>query len=177
MASCEQVVSCDHGMGISSSNEKCEGEEKDDNSFINASIEDKYVKMHLQKTACVSASTAEENRVILKGGQNLTSDRSDRSDRVCSTQDEAEMRLDDKISVTRNFANLIVTGLTVTTGESCRHRTNRCASQDSGCVFMEENIMNMIYNIKVPVPHVCYLVFMISYFPAWHFMYVECCRT
>ena len=141
MASCEQVVSCDHGMGISSSNEKCEGEEKDDNSFINASIEDKYVKMHLQKTACVSASTAEENRVILKGGQNLTSDRSDRSDRVCSTQDEAEMRLDDKISVTRNFANLIVTGLTVTTGESCRHRTNRCASQDSGCVFMEENIM------------------------------------
>ena len=46
VASCAQVVSCNHGMGISSSKEKCEREE-DDNSLNNASIEDTSVKMHL----------------------------------------------------------------------------------------------------------------------------------
>ena len=52
-----------------SSNEEFEGEEEDDKSFNNASIEDKCVKMHLQKTSCVPTSTEKENRVILKGGQ------------------------------------------------------------------------------------------------------------
>ena len=89
---------------------------------------------------CVSTSTKEENRTILKGGQNFTSDRSDRSDRVCSTQEEAEMRLDDKINVTRNLSSLIVTGLTMTTGESCRHLPNRCATLDSRCVLTEDTV-------------------------------------
>ena len=79
----------------------------------------------------------EEKRVILKGGQNRTSDRTHHE---CFTQEKAELRPDDKISVTRNFANLIVTGLTMTTAESCRHMTNRCATLDSDCVLMEENV-------------------------------------
>ena len=141
VASCAQVVSCAHGMRISSSNEEFEGEEEDDKSFNNASIEDKCVKMHLQKTACIFTSSEEENRVILKGGQKFKSNRSHRSDCVCLTEEEAEMRLDDKIGVTGNFANLIVTGLTVTTGERRRHLTNRYASQDSDCLLMEENVM------------------------------------
>ena len=29
----------------------------------------------------------------------------------------------------------------MTTGESCRHLTNRCATQDSDCLLMEENVM------------------------------------
>ena len=121
-----------------SCNEKCESEEICDKLFSNANIEDEYVKMHLQKTASVSAITEEEKRVILKGDQYLPSDR---TNHVCLTQEEAEMRLDDKISVTRNLPSLVVTGLTVTIGKSCRHLTNRCSTQDTGCVLTEEIVM------------------------------------
>ena len=86
----------------------------------------------------MSTSTEEENKVIVKGGENSTSDR---PDHVRLTQREAEMRPDDNMSVTRNVAYLIASGLAMATGESCRHTSNRCATQDSGCVLGEENIM------------------------------------
>ena len=107
VASCVQVVSCDHGMGISSSNGKCEGEEEDDNSFNNASIEGKCVKMHLQKTAVSYKSVQVKIPTVY---------------------------------------------------------------------LWKKMLWNMINKIKVPVPNVCYLIFMISYFPVWHLMCVECCR-
>ena len=86
----------------------------------------------------MSTSIEEENRVIVKGGENSTSDR---PDHVCLTQREAEIQPDNNMSVTSNVAYLIASGLAVATGESCRHATNGCATQDSGCVLGEENIM------------------------------------
>ena len=40
VASCDQVVSCDHAVGILWSNEKYEGEGEEDNSYNNVSTED-----------------------------------------------------------------------------------------------------------------------------------------
>ena len=70
VATCEQVVSCEHGIGILSSNVKCEGEGEEYNSFNNVSVEEEHVKMHLQKIACLCTST-EENGATYGGWSKL----------------------------------------------------------------------------------------------------------
>ena len=99
----------------------------------------------------------------MKGGQNLIADK---TGHASLTQGEMVFG----VTVTRNFAKLILT----VQGRAVGILQTGVQLRITVVSLWMKTSWNMVYKIKMQVPHVCCLILMTSYCPAWHLMWVNC---
>ena len=123
------------GTEIVSSNERYKGESEGDSFIISnvVDVDDEYVNMHLQKRACASRSTGDEEVINLKRCKHLT----DRTGHVGLTE-EVDMLPCDYHSVNRKDTQLIVTDFIETAGRNGTFLKGCRAGQNSGCVHRKD---------------------------------------